>query len=334
MNFDTTRMGIGMIGRRNFLRGAATSLVAGAVPVVASAQPWPSRPVRIVAPSAPGGSLDILARLFARGLSDQLGQSFVVENRGGGGGNIGFDAVSKSPPDGHTLMIASDPLVVNPLIYSNLTYDSARDFAPIITIATLSQVLAVNPKLAAPSFAEFVALARSRPNTINVGTSGVGSPGHLAIALLVQAGVPVVHVPYRGAGPAVIDAVGGQIDATIVTLPASIAMIRQSQLRALAVTSSRRSRFAPEVASMSELLPSVVVDSWQAFFAPAGTPPEIVSRLNATFATLLQSREVMDAFETQAFEAGGGSPEELGTFMRAETVKWSPIIKAAGIRAE
>jgi tripartite-type tricarboxylate transporter receptor subunit TctC len=327
---------MGMIGRRNFLRMAAASLAVGAMPATAHTQPqtWPSRPVKIVAPSAPGGSLDILARLFARGLSDQLGQSFVVENRGGGGGNIGFDAVSKSPPDGHTLMIASDPLVVNPIIYSNLTYDSVRDFAPIITIATLSQVLAVNPKLPAATFAEFVALARAKPNTINVGTSGVGSPGHLAIALLVQAGVPVVHVPYRGAGPAVIDAVGGQVDATIVTLPATIGMIRQNQLRALAVTSSRRSRFAPEVVSMAELLSPVVVDSWQAFFAPAGTPPEIVTRLNTTFAALLQSREVMDAFETQAFEAGGGSPEDLGTFMRAETVKWTPIIKAAGIRAE
>jgi tripartite-type tricarboxylate transporter receptor subunit TctC len=323
-----------MIRRRSFLRMVAASLAAGAAPRLARAQAWPARPVKIVAPSAAGGSLDILARLFARGLSDQLGQSFFVENRGGGGGNIGFDVVAKSPPDGYTLMIASDPLVVNPIIYSNLTFDPSRDFAPIITIATLSQVLAVNPKLPAADFTEFVALARSRPNTVNVGTSGVGSPGHLAIALLVQAGVPLVHVPYRGAGPAVVDAVGGQIDATIVTLPATIGMIRQSQLRALAVTSSRRSRFAPEVVAMAEQLPSVVVDSWQAFFAPAGTPPDVVQRLNATFAGLLQSREVIDAFQTQAFEAGGGSPDELGKFLRDETTKWTPIIKAAGIRAE
>src|SRR5215468_642658 len=326
--------GRAMIRRRNFLRMTAATLMAGAVPRLAQAQAWPSRPVKIVAPSAAGGSLDILARLFGRGLSDQLGQSFFVENRGGGGGNIGFDMVAKSPPDGYTLMIASDPLVVNPVIYSSLTFDPARDFAPIITIATLSQVLAVNPKLPAANFAEFVALARSRPNTINVGTSGVGSPGHLTIALLVQAGVPLVHVPYRGAGPAVVDAVGGQIDATIVTLPATIGMIRQSQLRALAVTSLRRSRFAPKVVSMSELLPSVVVDSWQAFFAPAGTPPDVIQRLNTSFAGLLQSREVMDAFETQAFEAGGGSPEDLGKFLRDETARWTPIIKAAGIRAE
>ena len=154
-----------------------------------------------------------------------------------------------------------------------MTFDPVRDFAPIITIATLSQVLAVHPSVPANNFAEFVALAKAKPSTINIGTSGRGAPGHLAIALLAQAGVPVVHVPYRGAGPAVIDAVGGQIQATIVTLPATIAMIKQNQLRALAVTSSRRSRFMPDLPSMAEQLPGTVVDSWQAFFAPAGTPP-------------------------------------------------------------
>jgi tripartite-type tricarboxylate transporter receptor subunit TctC len=263
-----------------------------------------------------------------------LGQPIVVENRSGGSGNIGFEAVAKSRPDGYTIMIASDPLVTNPIMYGNLSYDPLRDFAPIITIATLSQVLAVNPNVPAGSFAEFVALARSRPNSINVGTSGHGSPGHLALALLNRAGVPVVHVPYRGAGPAVIDAVGGQIQATIVTLPATIGMMKQNQLRALAVTSSRRSRFAPELPSMTEDLPGTVVDSWQAFFAPAGTPAAIIQRLNMEFETLLRSREVVDAFETQAFEAVGGSPEQLGRFVRDELAKWTPIITAAGIRAQ
>jgi tripartite-type tricarboxylate transporter receptor subunit TctC len=324
-----------MVGRRTLLQTAAVWLAAGAWPrrSVAQAQ-WPSQPVRIIAPSAPGGSLDILSRLFGRGLTDRLGQPFVVENRSGGAGNIGFDAVAKSRPDGYTIMIASDPLVTNPIMYSNVSYDPLRDFAPIISIATLSQVLAVHPKVPAGNFAEFVALARSQPNSINVGTSGHGSPGHLALALLNRAGVPLVHVPYRGAGPAVIDAVGGQIQATIVTLPATIGMMKQNQLRALAVTSSRRSRFAPELPSMAEALPETVVDSWQAFFAPAGTPAAIIQRLNMEFATLLRSREVTDAFETQAFEAVGGSPEELGKFVRDELAKWTPIIRAAGIRAE
>jgi len=320
--------------RRTFLRIAGGSLAAAALPRRLAAQAgWPSQPVRIIAPSAPGGSLDILSRLFGRGLADRLGQPFVVENRSGGAGNIGFDAVAKSRPDGYTIMIASDPLVTNPLM-AGVTYDSVRDFAPIIMIATLSQVLAVHPSVPAGNFAEFIALARSRPDTINVGTSGRGAPGHLAIALLAQAGVPLVHVPYRGAGPAVADALGGQIQATIVTLPATIGMIKQNQLRPLAVTSSRRSRFMPDLPAMTEQLPGTVVDSWQAFFAPAGTPPEIVGRLNAEVATLLKTKEVLDSFEVQGFEAGGGSPDDLGRFVRDEIAKWAPIIKAAGIKAD
>lgn len=325
-----------MMRRRTLLAAAGASLAASALPRPLRAQTsdWPSRPVKIVAPSAAGGSLDILARLFGRGLQERLGQPFVTENRGGGGGNIGFDAVAKSRPDGYTIMVASDPLAVNPSMYGNLPFVPVRDFAPIIMIATLSQVLAVHPKVQANTFAEFVAQARARPNAINVGSSGNGSPGHLTLALLGQAGVPLVHVPYRGAGPALIDGIAGQIDATIVTLPATVGMIRQGQLRALAVTSSRRSRFLPDVPTMAELLPAVVVDSWQAFFAPAGTPPEIIQRLNAEFTALLRTREVTDAFETQAFEAAGGPPAELGKFLQDETARLAPIIKAAGIRGD
>ena len=319
--------------RRTFLSLAATPLAAGWLPKAGHADTWPSRPVRFIAPSAAGGSLDILARLFGRGLNERFGQPFPVENRGGAGGNIGFDVVAKSVPDGYTIMIASDPLAVNSSIYDNLTFDPLRDFAPIIMIATLSQVLAINPKLPVKSFAEFVELARARPNTLNIGSSGNGAPGHLAVALLNQAGVPLVHVPYRGAGPAVIDAMSGQIDGVIVTLPATIGMIKQDQLRALAVTSSRRSRFVPELPTMTETMPQVVVDSWQALFAPANTPGDIIQRLNTECATLLHSPPVIAAFETQGFEAGGGSPEKLGMFLRDEIMRWGPIVKAAGIRA-
>lgn len=322
--------------RRTFVAGIAAAFAGAALPqcMWAQAQDWPSRPVRIVVPSVPGGSLDILSRLFGRGLAERLGQPFLVENRGGGGGNIGFDAVAKSRPDGYTIMIASDPLAVNPAMFGKLPFDPLRDFSPIIMIATLSQVLAVHPKVQAATFAEFVALGRSRPKPISVGTSGNGSPGHLAVALMVQAGIPLVHVPYRGAGAALVDVVGGQIDATIVTLPATIGFIRQNQLRALAVSSSQRSRFAPELPAMAESIPSIVVDSWQAFFAPAGTPREVIGRLNTEFAALLKTKEIADSFQSQAFEAGGGSPEDLGRFLRDETARWSPIIKAAGIRAD
>jgi tripartite-type tricarboxylate transporter receptor subunit TctC len=319
--------------RRTFLSLAATSLAMGLLPRAGHASSWPSRPVRFIAPSAAGGSLDILARLFGRGLNERLGQPFVVENRGGAGGNIGYDLVAKSPPDGYTIMIASDPLALNTSIYENLSYDPVRDFVPIIMIATLAQVLVIGPKLPAKNFAEFVELARARPNSLNIGSSGNGAPGHLAVALFNQSGVPLVHVPYRGAGPALIDVMSGQIDGAIVTLPASIGMIKQGQLRALAVTSSRRSRFVQELPSMMETMPNVVVDSWQALFAPAGTPDDIVQRLNAECATLLQSPSITAAFEAQGFEAGGGSANKLGTFLREEIARWGPITKAAGIRA-
>ena len=319
--------------RRGFLSASVAALAGVALPAGSLAQspPWPSRPVRIVVPSVAGGSLDILSRLFGKGLAERLGQPFVIENRGGSGGNIGFDAVAKSRPDGYTIMIASDPLAVNPSIFGNLPFDPLRDFAPVIMIATLSQVLAVHPKVPATSFAELIALSRSREKPVTIGTSGNGSPGHLAVALMNRVGIPLVHVPYRGAGAALIDVVGGQIDATIVTLPASIGFIQQNQLRGLAVTSSKRSRFARELPTMAETMPAVAVDSWQAFFAPAGTPRDIINRLNAEFTALLKTKEIMDFFEKQAFEAGGGSPQDLDKFLREETVRWAPIIKAAGI---
>ena len=322
--------------RRQFLSASVATAAALSMSARVSAQPqdWPSRPVRIIAPSAPGGSLDILSRMFGRGLAERLGQPFPVENRAGSGGNIGYEAVAKSRPDGYTMMIASDPLAVNPSLFGNLPFDPLRDFAPIIMIATLSQVLAVHPRVPAASFAEFVSLARSRKHGLTVGTSGNGSPGHLAVALMNQAGIPLVHVPYRGGGVAVVDVVAGQIDATIVTLPATLGFIKQQRLRALAVTSSKRSRFAPDLPAMKETVPAVVVDSWQAFFAPAGTPRDIIQRLNTELAALLRTREITEAFETQAFEAGGGSPEDLGKFLREEISRWAPIIKAAGIRAD
>ena len=294
----------------------------------------PAPPVRILLPSASFVVVAISSPLFLEEPRGRPSKTLSGSISAPAEAKTSSIATAKSRPDGYTIMIASDPLVINPTIYSNLTYDPVRDFAPIITVATLSQVLAVHPKMEAKNFAEFVALAKAKPNTINIGTSGVGSPGHLAVALLNRAGVPVVHVPYRGAGPAVIDAVGGQIQGTIVTLPATIAMMRQNQLRALAVTSSRRSRFSPDTPTMAEQLPDVVVDSWQAYFAPAGTPGEIVQKLNTEFAALLKTPEVMAAFETQAFEAGGGSPDDLGKFLRDEFTKWTPVIKAAGIRVE
>jgi tripartite-type tricarboxylate transporter receptor subunit TctC len=297
-------------------------------------QDFPARPIRVIVPSAPGGSLDILARLIGRHLGERLGWQVPVENRSGGGGNIGFDAVAKSRPDGYTLLIASEPLTVNPSLFRNLPFDPLRDFQPLTMIATLSQVLVVHPSVPARDFRQFVALAKSGGPEINIGSAGTASPGHMAVAQLVHAGVPLTHVPYRGGGPAVQDTVAGNIQGGIMTLPAALPFMQNGQVRALAVTSTRRSPFAPEVPTMAELLPDVVVDSWQALLLPAGVPPEILRRLHSEITAIIRSPEVDEFLKRQAFEPAPGSPEELGSLLRAEVPKWRRVVQETGLRLD
>ncbi|WP_431282239.1 Bug family tripartite tricarboxylate transporter substrate binding protein [Humitalea sp. 24SJ18S-53] len=312
----------------------AMGLAAPFIAPAAAQGAFPSRPVRIIVPSAPGGSLDILARLISRHLGDRLGWSVPVENRSGGGGNIGFDAVAKSRPDGYTILIGSDPLTVNPSLFRDMPFDPLRDLQPLTMIATLSQVLVVHPSLPAADFPAFVALAKSGSMQINIGTSGTASPGHLTIAQLGHAGVPLTHVPYRGAGPAAQDVVAGNIQAGIFTLPAALGFVRDGQMRALAITSSRRSPFAPDLPTMSEVVPDVVVDSWQALFLPSGVPPEVSQRLHNEITTVIRLPEVDAFLKQQAFEPAPGSPEDLGALMRAEIPKWRRVVQAANVRLD
>lgn len=298
------------------------------------AQEFPVRPIRLIVPSAPGGSLDILARLIARHLGDRLGWQVAVENRSGGGGNIGFEAAAKSRPDGYTMLIASEPLTVNPSLFRALPFDPLRDFQPLTLIATLSQVLVVHPSLPARTFAEFVDLAKAQPNTINIGSAGTASPGHMAVAMLASAGVPVAHVPYRGGGPAVQDAVAGNIQGGIMTLPAALPFMRDDQVRALAVTSSQRSPFAPDIPTMAELLPGLVVDSWQALLLPAGVPSGVLRRLHAEITAVIRLPEVDEFLKRQAFEPVGGTPEELGELLRREVPKWRQVVEQTGLRVD
>lgn len=298
------------------------------------AQGFPVRPIRLIVPSAPGGSLDILARLIARHLGDRLGWQVAVENRSGGGGNIGFEAAAKSRPDGYTMLIASEPLTVNPSLFRALPFDPLRDFQPLTLIATLSQVLVVHPSLPARTFAEFVDLAKAQPNTINIGSAGTASPGHMAVAMLASAGVPVAHVPYRGGGPAVQDAVAGNIQGGIMTLPAALPFMRDGQVRALAVTSSQRSPFAPDIPTMAELLPGLVVDSWQALLLPAGVPSGVLRRLHAEITAVIRLPEVDEFLKRQAFEPVGGTPEELGELLRREVPKWRQVVEQTGLRVD
>lgn len=311
----------------------AAGLAACAAPAMAQ-QDFPSRPIRIIVPSAPGGSLDILARLIARHLGERRGWQVPVENRSGGGGNIGFDAVAKSRPDGYTILIASEPLTVNPSLFRALPFDPIRDFQPLTMIATLSQVLVVHPSLPARTFQEFVALARSGGPEINIGSAGTASPGHMAVAQLVHARVPLTHVPYRGGGPAVQDTVAGNVQGGIMTLPAALPFMQNGQVRALAVTSTRRSPFAPDVPTMAELLPEVIVDSWQALLLPAGVPPEVLRRLNEEITAIIRLPEVDEFLKRQAFEPVGGPPEPLGEFLRSEVPKWRRVVEQTGLRLD
>ncbi len=308
----------------------AASLGLGTMPALG--QSFPTRPIRIIVPSAPGGSLDILARLVARHLGERLGWQVPVENRSGGGGNIGFDAAAKSHPDGYTILIASEPLTVNPSLFPNLPFDPLRDLQPLTMIATLSQVLVVKPALPARSFAEFIALAKSGRPTMNIGSAGTASPGHMAVAQLAHAGVPLTHVPYRGGGPAVQDVVAGNIEGGIMTLPAALPFIREGQARALAVTSAERSPFAPDVPTMAEVVPGVVVDSWQAFLLPAGVPADIAGRLHTEITAVIALPAVQQFLREQAFVAVGGTPEALGAVLRAEVLKWRRVVQETGLR--
>jgi tripartite-type tricarboxylate transporter receptor subunit TctC len=316
-----------MIRRRAAL---AASLGLAALP--AFGQSFPTRPIRIIVPSAPGGSLDILSRLIARHLGERLGWQVPVENRSGGGGNIGFDAAAKSRPDGYTILIASEPLTVNPSLFANLPFDPLRDLQPLTMIATLSQVLVVHPSLPVQSFAEFVALAKSGRMTINIGSAGTASPGHMAVAQLVHAGVPLTHVPYRGGGPAVQDVVAGNVQDGIMTLPAALPFIREGQARALAVTSSERSPFAPDVPTMAEVVPGITVDSWQALLMPAGVAADIAGRLHAEITAVIALPEVQKFLRDQAFVPVGGSAESLGAFLRSEVPKWRRVVQETGLR--
>ena len=319
------------IGRRRLLGAAAGSLPASRA--FAQFAGFPDRPIRLIVPTAPGGSLDILARAIARKVGEQRGWQIVVENRSGAGGAIAMEFVAKARPDGHTWLMASEPLTVNPSLMANLPFDPIRDFAPLTLVARLSQVLAVGRASPLRSFADFVQAVRAGRD-ITIGHSSATSPGRMTAALLQMAGLRVTPVTYRGGGPAVQDAVAGVVDGTIVTLPATLPFLADGTLRALAVTSSTRSPFRPEVPTMAETLPEVVVDSWQALFLTAGTPADLTLQLNATVAAAIRTPEMGRFLHDQAFEAAGGPPEELGAMVREEVQKWRRVVQLTGIRID
>jgi tripartite-type tricarboxylate transporter receptor subunit TctC len=315
-------------------RLVALSLLAGAA-FSAAAQEYPNRVVRMIDPFSPGGSTDILARVVSAKLTERLGQSFIVENRAGGGGNIGADLVAKSKPDGYVLLVAGVPQAIGMTLYKKLPYDLARDLAPITQIATFPSMIIVHPTLPVKSMKELLALARARPGELNYGANP-GSPNHLAIELMnTMAKVKIVHIGYKGAGPVVSDVVAGQLHMASVGLPSGMPMAQAGRLKVLAVTSTKRSPLLPETPTVSESgIPGYNVTSWYGLYAPLNTPAAIVGKLNTEVATVLKASDVRERLGTLGAEAAPTTPEEFGNINRSEIKRWADVVRASGASIE
>jgi tripartite-type tricarboxylate transporter receptor subunit TctC len=302
----------------------------------AFAQEYPSKPVRFIVPYPPGGGTDVIARIVQPRLSESLGQTIVIENRGGAGGALGTEAAAKAAPDGYTFLFTLSSHTINPLLYK-LSYDVERDFEPVSLLVSVPQLIAANPQAPAKTLKEMVAVAKERPGFYAFASVGNGTPSHIAGELLkLQAGINMLHVPYKGGGPAVADVVAGQVPFIFVTAPAALSFVRSGRLRALAVTTRKRTPAAPEIPTVAEELnlPDYEVDSWYAMFAPAKTPAAIVARMQKDVARVVHLPEVKQKLLEQGADAVGSSPEELDRVVKSELKRWAAVIRDAGIKLE
>jgi tripartite-type tricarboxylate transporter receptor subunit TctC len=321
--------------RRNFLHLAAGAAALPAVSRVGWAQAYPSRPVRVIVPYAPAGDTDLVARLMGQWLSGRLGQPFIIENRPGAGTNIGTEAVVRAPADGYTLLLASPPAAINATLYEKLNFNFIRDIAPIAGVIRAPFVMEVKPSGPAKTVAEFIAYAKANPGRISMASAGVGSGPHAAGELFkMMAGLNLVHVPYRGQGPALTDLLGGQVQVYFAGIPSSIQYVRAGKLRALAVTTATRSEVLPDIPSLSDSLPGYEASFWGGFCAPKNTPVQIVDKLNSEINAALAD----DKMKARLADLGGtvlpGLPAEFGKHIAAETEKWAKVIQFAGIKPE
>jgi len=302
----------------------------------AAAQGYPEKPVTMIAPFPAGGSVDLVARAVAQQMSEIWKQPVVVVNRPGAGGNIGAEAVARAAPDGYTLLMGTTALASSPALYSRLTYDVTRDLAPVSLVVTMTNVLVVHPSLPARSVQELLALAKTRPGTLNSASAGVGSSNHLALVLFnTMTGAGIAHIPYKGAAPAVADVMGGHVAMTFVPIAAAVPPVKAARLRALGVTGAIRSATLPAVPTISEAgVPGYEATSWNALLAPGPTPRDLVLKVNSALVESLRATKVKEILVSSGAEAAGNSPDELARFLRAEIVKWGKVVKAAGIRPE
>jgi tripartite-type tricarboxylate transporter receptor subunit TctC len=311
-------------------------IVIGALPLFSNAQEYPIKPIKLIVPAAPGGGNDAIARLVAQSLSTALGQSVVVENRGGAGGNVGTDSVAKAAPDGYTLLLAfSGPLAMTPGL-AKVPYDPVNSFAHIGLIAKGYQILVVHPSLPARNVQELIALAKAKPGSINYATAGNGTPLHLAAELFrTAAGIEIVHIPYKGSSPAATAVLAGDAQMIFGGLVSSLPHVKTGRLRALAVTSPQREAMAPDVPTMAEAgFPNVDPVSWYGISAPAGTPTPIIDRLSSELRRLVASKDYRELLAGQAQQAVGSTPAEFRAFIAADLEKWTKVIRTAGIKAD
>jgi tripartite-type tricarboxylate transporter receptor subunit TctC len=321
--------------RRNFLHLVAGAAALPVVSRIAWAQTYPTRPVRIVVPFAPGGVNDITARLIGQWLSERLGQQFIIENRPGGGGNIGIEAVVRSPADGYTLLVVGTTAAINATLFEKLSYNFIRDIAPVASIVRVPHVMQVNPSLPVATVPEFIAHAKANPGKISMGSGGNGSPAHVTGELFkMMTGVNLTHVPYRGAGPAITDLLGGQIQVTFTDMAASIEYIRAGRLRALAVTTAMRSEALPDIPTVGDFVSGFEASQWVGLCAPKNTPPEIIGKLNAEINTGLADPKLKIRLADLGGVALPGSPAEFGKLIADDTEKWAKVVKFSGAKAD
>jgi tripartite-type tricarboxylate transporter receptor subunit TctC len=321
--------------RRQFLHLAAGAAALPTVSRLAWAQAYPTRPVRIIAATAPGGLPDILARLIGPWLSERLGQQFVIENRPGGGGNIGTEAVVRASPDGYTLLMAGTFNAINATLYDKLNFNFIRDIAPVAGIMRVPEVMVINPSVPAKTVPEFIAYAKANPGKISMGSGGIGTPGHVDGELFkMMAGVDLVHVPYRGGGPVMTDLLGGQVQVLFGSTSLTIEQIRAGKLRALAVTTATRWEGLPDLPTVSEFLPGYEASAWSGVGAPRNTPAKIIDTLNKEINAALANPKM----KARIADLGGtvltGSPTDFGKFIADDTEKRGKVIRAANIKAE
>jgi tripartite-type tricarboxylate transporter receptor subunit TctC len=324
--------------RRTALAALAAAVLAAAAPAAhAQAQPWPSKPVRIVVPYPPGGPTDIVARLVGQRLSERLKQPFVIENRAGAGGNLGAEAAAKSPADGYTLLLGTTAHAINPSLFKSLGYDIRKDFVPIALLTSIPLVLVVPAASPVATVADAVALAKSKGGGLPYASSGNGQSTHLAAELFASmAGAPMTHVPYKGSAPALTDLAGGQVALMFDTMLSAMPQVKAGRLKAIAVTSAVRAPSAPELPTVAEAagLAGYEATAWNALFAPAGTPPEVSAALAAAVAEVLAEPETRQRFAADGAIAGSGTPAALGAFLGREIDKWRGVVQRANVKVD